>query len=147
MLSSEKVVGTSGRREVPRRQEANIISNAHGAGCLGFPSWTEGLEKQACSSNHPISICLHLGIGPWGTHGCCQTHSSHRISECFGMEALRSSHRARRFIAIFDSLLFTNWAWHVWDFESSTWHLTGEQTLGRRTGVRGESRGRWQFSG
>lgn len=34
---------------------------------------------------------------------------------------------ARRFIAFFDNLLSANWAWHVWDYESSTWHQAAEQ--------------------
>lgn len=148
MVFSEKVVLVSGRREIPKRHWANIISSAHMADCL----WISSHELRSRESRTDPAIipsqyvCTLIPVP--GEHGAATslTHHTELVGECYGMADLHSSHRARRFIALFDSLLFTNWAWHIWELESSTWHVTGEQTLGKRMAVGGKNRGKWQFS-
>lgn len=66
MQISAEIVGTSGRREIPKKRGASVVSS-RGRWPLDFQPWTEGPGKQGWPSNHPISTCLHLETSPWGT--------------------------------------------------------------------------------
>lgn len=147
-LFSKKVVRISERREIPKRHGANVINSVHMADCL----WISSHELRGRESRTDPAIvlsqyvCTLIPVPGEPGAAASLTHHMELVGECYGMAARHSTHRARRFIALFDSLLFTNWAWHIWELESSTWHLTGEQTLGRRLEVGEESWGKWLLS-